>query len=162
MKNNTSITKDLTNRKLNITREFAAPVEKVWRAWTESDLLDKWWAPKPYKAVTQIMDFSEGGIWLYNMVGPEHDVSHCCVDFKTINPLRSFTNDVSFCNEDGQIDKSFPTMHWLVAFEGTPIGSKVQVTITFDAEADLEKIIGMGFEQGFTMAIGNLDELLEA
>ena len=42
MTNNTLITKDLANKKLHVTREFGAPVEKVWKAWTESELLDKW------------------------------------------------------------------------------------------------------------------------
>ena len=37
--------KDLDNKKIYVTREFDAPVEKVWRAWTEPGLLDQWWAP---------------------------------------------------------------------------------------------------------------------
>ena len=36
----------------------------------------------------------------------------------------------------------------------------VDVEISFTREADMEKIIAMGFEAGFTMALGNLDELL--
>ncbi len=50
MKNETIISKDLANKKLHITRHFTAPIEKVWKAWTESELLDKWWAPRPWKA----------------------------------------------------------------------------------------------------------------
>ncbi len=37
-----------------ITREFSASQAEVWKAWTESHLLDQWWAPKPWKAVTNI------------------------------------------------------------------------------------------------------------
>jgi len=63
MTNKTEILKDLTNRKLNVTRAFSAPVEKVWRAWTEAEQLDKWWAPRPWKAITKTMDFTPGGFW---------------------------------------------------------------------------------------------------
>lgn len=38
----TKITRDPSGKKLIVTREFNAPLEKVWRAWTESSLLDEW------------------------------------------------------------------------------------------------------------------------
>ena len=66
------IEKDLDNKKMTITRSFDAPVSDVWRAWTESELLDQWWAPKPWKAETKSMDFRVGGYWLYAMVGPDN------------------------------------------------------------------------------------------
>lgn len=59
----TEIVKDLANKSLVITRDFSAPVAKVWKAWTESKLLDQWWAPKPWKTETKSMDFRNGGYW---------------------------------------------------------------------------------------------------
>ena len=61
---------DKENNRVNVEREFAAPVGKVWAAWTQQELLDQWWAPRPWKARTKSMDFREGGTWLYAMVGP--------------------------------------------------------------------------------------------
>ena len=69
--NETVFNKDLPNKKLTVLREFNAPPDLVWEAWTDSEILDQWWAPKPYRAATQKMDFREGGIWLYDMLGPE-------------------------------------------------------------------------------------------
>ncbi len=46
----TTISKDAANKKLIVVREFDAPLEEVWRAWTDSKILDKWWAPKPWRA----------------------------------------------------------------------------------------------------------------
>src|SRR5690606_36527914 len=55
---------------VTVKRSFDAPVDLVWSAWTEANLLAQWWAPKPWKAVTKDMDFREGGRWLYAMTSP--------------------------------------------------------------------------------------------
>src|SRR6187549_1794628 len=94
-------TKDLPNKKLSVVRTFDASLERVWKAWTDSEILDQWWAPKPYRAVTKKMDFREGGFWLYAMTGPEGDKQWCIENFKTIVLLQLITNAVSFCDEEG-------------------------------------------------------------
>ena len=58
---NVLVNKDVAGKKITVEREFEASVEDVWRAWTEKELLDQWWAPKPYKARTKTIDFREGG-----------------------------------------------------------------------------------------------------
>ena len=50
-----------TNNTLTVVRAVAAPIDFVWAAWTEPELLDQWWAPKPYQTKTKSMDFREGG-----------------------------------------------------------------------------------------------------
>ncbi len=71
MGNETKIITGESGKELIVTRIFDAPVNKVWHAWTDSAELDKWWAPKPWKAVTKQFNFSEGGHWLYAMQGPD-------------------------------------------------------------------------------------------
>lgn len=149
------------DKKLLIEREFNAPVEQVWKAWTESHLLDQWWAPKPWKAKTKSMDFRDGGQWLYSMIGPNGEESFCRADFDSIVPLKSYKGDDAFCDKDGNLDTSFPVMHWKINFEKSGNGTLVKVEVSFDSEADLEKIVEMGFKEGFTAAHSNLDELLE-
>jgi len=156
----TQVTKDLANKKVLVIREFDAPLDQVWEAWTQSELLDLWWAPKPWKAETKSMDFREGGTWLYCMVGPDGPGSWCRADFQTIIPHKSFTGLDAFCDESGNLNKDFPVMHWQVDFSKTGAGTKVRVEITYSSVADLEKILELGFEEGFTSALGNLDELL--
>ena len=51
-------------------------------------------------------------------------------------------------------------MHWMVQFSKASTGTKVEVEITFASVEDLEKIIEMGFKEGFAAAHNNLDELL--
>lgn len=156
----TMITKDLPNKKLVVVRDFDGSPEQVWRAWTDSSLLDLWWAPRPYKAKTKAMDFREGGYWLYCMEGPEGIAAWCRVDYQTIVPNQLFTAIDAFCDEDGNDTNVLPGMRWKNEFIATEYGTRVTVEITFNSEADLEKIIEMGFKEGFTAAHGNLDELL--
>jgi len=156
----TIITKDASSKKLFVTREFDGSPEQVWKAWTESNLLDMWWAPRPWKANTKTMDFREGGFWLYNMEGPAGEQQWCRLDYQSITPDKSFTAIDAFCDEQGNKTADFPGMHWKNEFSKTETGTKVSVEITFQSEADLEKIVEMGFKEGFTMAHGNLDELL--
>ena len=55
-----------------------------------------------------------------------------------------------------------PRMDWVVKFNGATDSTKVETVITFATEEDLNKIVEMGFKEGFAMAHGNLDELLES
>jgi len=159
-KNQTILSKDLDNKKIKVVREFTGPVESVWTAWTDASLLDQWWAPRPWKAITKSMDFSEGGYWLYYMSGPNGEQVWNRVDFITIEPQKSFIAQSSFCDEAGNKTSDLPGMHWKNQFLKTQGGTKVEVEITFAEIADLEKIIEMGFQEGFAAALENLDEIL--
>ncbi|GGH42116.1 hypothetical protein GCM10007423_38530 [Dyadobacter endophyticus] len=152
---------DKENNRINVEREFAAPVAKVWAAWTQSELLDQWWAPRPWKARTKSMDFREGGSWLYAMVGPEGEEHWAKLDYKTINPQKSFSGIDAFCDENGKLNEEFARSTWTNTFTETDGSTTVSVVIQYDKYEDIEQIMQMGFKEGFTMALGNLDELLE-
>ncbi len=161
--NPTSLTNfavDRDNRKINVAREFEAPLPLVWAAWTESQLLDQWWAPKPWQAKTKWMDFSEGGYWLYAMMGPEGEVHWARSDFRTIAPLREYTALDGFCDEHGNVNPGLPRSLWATVFTGEGDRARVNIQITFDKLEDLEEIIRMGFKEGFTAGLENLYHLL--
>jgi uncharacterized protein YndB with AHSA1/START domain len=50
-----NFTVDKANKKINVEREFAAPLESVWAAWTKAELLDQWCAPKPNTLILKFM-----------------------------------------------------------------------------------------------------------
>ncbi len=152
---------DKQNKKINVEREFAAPVSKVWAAFTESEILDQWWAPKPWRAETKSMNFVEGGYWLYAMVGPEGEKHWARTDFKSIDTLKSFSAGDAFCDENGNINHGFPTALWTNKFqEASGDATIVNIEIVYGDIADLEKILEMGMQEGFTAALENLDALL--
>lgn len=154
--------KDLENKKLTVVRTFDAPLKKVWSAWTESEKLDKWWAPKPYKAETKSMDFRAGGYWLYCMVGPQGERTWCKVTFHKIEAPTNFSCTTGFSDEQGVPNTDFPATHWNNEFQEGTGTTTVTVNISFDQLADMETIIAMGFQEGFTAGLVNLDEYLES
>lgn len=156
-----SIEKDLPNKQLRMIRQFDAGIDLVWRAWTEKDLLDLWWAPDPWRTETQSMDFREGGHWLYAMVGPDNTRHWSKVDFHTIVPQSSIISSDCFCDEIGNPIAALPAIDWQVKFLPQADATQVHVVMTFREEADLMKILAMGFEAGFSSALTNLDRYIE-
>lgn len=153
---------DKENRKIRVERSFSAPLDLVWAAWTEADILDQWWAPKPWRAETKTMDFTVGGRWHYCMVSPEGERHWCLFDFRAIEPQKSFSGLDAFCDEQAVISNEKPRMLWHNVFDGQDDSTTVHVEISFDDLADLEAIIQMGFKEGFTMGLENLDEYIKA
>ncbi|GIZ08154.1 SRPBCC domain-containing protein [Flavobacterium sp. UMI-01] len=161
MKNLTDFTQDLDNKKLYVKRSFKAPLEFVWKAWTEADLMEQWWAPKPYKAIVKSMDFSEGGHCLYYMLSPEGDRHWCRVDYLKINHHQNFSLKDAFCDENGVPSTEHPSMHWYNQFEFLEDKTQVNIEISFEKVEDIQKIIEMGFKEGFTASLENLDAYIE-
>jgi len=156
-----NFTVDRENSKIKVEREFAAPLSKVWAAWTESELLDQWWAPKPYKAVTKHMDFREGGHWLYAMTGPDDFKQWSRADYISIKPQKSFSGKDAFCDEKGNLNHDFPVSLWNVDFRQETDSTFVSIAINFERSGDLDKYIEMGFKEGLTAAMENLDKIFE-
>jgi uncharacterized protein YndB with AHSA1/START domain len=157
---NMQFSKDLENKKITVHREFYSPAELVWKAWTEGELLDQWWAPRPWVNKTKYLNFMDGGNWLYSMSGPDGTTHWSMVEFGGIVKYKCFQAASFFSDENGNRKNDFPGMIWKNTFLANGVVTRVEVEITVSAEADFKKIIEMGFETGFKMALGNLDELL--
>lgn len=153
-------TVDKENASVHVTREFDASLDKVWRAWTEAELLDQWWAPRPYRTETKSLNFEEGGRWLYSMVGPKNDRHWCRADYQDIEDHNLITWEDAFCDENGHDNNGKPNSLWTTKFSENNGITTVDVVLRHDSLESLETQIQMGFQEGFTMALGNLDELL--
>lgn len=147
-------------KSIAVKREFAADVNLVWDAYTKSEILDQWWAPRPWKAKTKTMDFREGGKWIYAMIGPNGEEHWARLDYDTINPKTSFTGKDAFSDAEGNINKDMPVSEWDARF--TPVGdrTRVEFMITYGDLAQLETTLQMGFKEGLAAAMEGLDELL--
>lgn len=154
---------DKENRKIYVKRQFEAPLDLVWAAWTDPEILDLWWAPKPWRAETKYLNFKEGGRWLYNMIGPDGDGQWCFFEYEKIVPLQRFSGFDAFCDEEAVADLTKPKVDWNNQFrEENGQSTLVDIELGFESLSDLETIIQMGFKEGFTMGLENLDEYIKA
>jgi uncharacterized protein YndB with AHSA1/START domain len=158
--NKTTFSEDFDQKTLTIERTFEAPIARVWAAWTQSELLEKWWAPAPWKARTKSFDFSEGGHWHYYMEGPEGERHWSLVQYRKIEPQESFTGFDTFCDEHGTRNEDLPAMEWDNRFKAFNGHTEVRVIATFVSAEDLKRIVEMGVKEGFTTAMDQLEALL--
>lgn len=145
---------------VQVKREFDAGLALVWDAWTKPELLDQWWAPKPYQNRTKSMDFREGGTWLYAMISPKNEVHWCKNDYIKINLHVSYTGLDAFCDENGVTNVTMPRTEWTNTFVEENGKTLVTIEAKYNTLADLEQVIAMGFQEGFTMGLNQLDALL--
>ena len=150
---------DRENNQIKVERAFEAPLPNVWAAWTQSEILDQWWAPKPWKARTKTMDFREGGYWLYAMVGPEGEEHWSRSDFKSISPKTSFSLIEGFCDGQGNMNNTLPVATWTNHFTENSGSTTVSILIQYDDFSQIEAILEMGFKEGFLSGMENLDEI---
>lgn len=161
IKNRTQITKDLKGKSVIVSREFEAPLEKVWKAYTNSKILDKWWGPSPWRAETKAFNFAPGGYWLYAMVGPEDEKQWGRMNYLTIDEHESIEIEDTFSDENGNLNNELPVSKGRIDFAETDDGTRVEFKMTYPTEADLEKIVEMGFEEGITTCFNQLESLLK-
>lgn len=147
--------------KLTVTRTFDAPLELVWRAWTEAELLDQWWAPKPWKSKTKHMNFKEGGTRLYAMIGPENEEHWGITTYTSINHPETFAGEDAFCDKNGIINNSYPIAKFENHFKENSQRTTVTIVTEYASIEQLEQVVKMGMKEGLSMAFDNLDDVLK-
>jgi uncharacterized protein YndB with AHSA1/START domain len=156
-------TVDKAAKTIFITREFAADLDLVWDAFTKAEILDQWYAPKPYQAKTKEMDFREGGRWLYTMVAPNSTENvaarYSLVEYIKIQPKSSFSTKNTFADENGNsIGNAFSLVK--NSFTAGAETTTVRVEKVFDDLATLEMLASGGFIEGTAAGFENLDKYL--
>lgn len=151
---------DESNHRLIIKRVYPAPLDQVWDAFTKAELLDQWWAPKPWKSKTKSQDFKEGGKWLYAMQGPDGEQVWSVSEYLQIEPKRSFQVMDAFTDETGKVDTTQAGSIWQNSFKEVENGTEVSNSISFNSLADMQAYLEMGFKEGYEMGQQNLIDWL--
>ncbi len=94
------------------------------------------------------------------MVGPEGERHWGRLDYIEIKNEESFRAKDGFCDENGTPSSELPQNLWEIVFRETDGKVLVDMTLIFDSPEDLETNIQMGFKEGFTAGLNQLDELL--
>jgi uncharacterized protein YndB with AHSA1/START domain len=154
-------TVDKSTNSVFVKKEFAASLSLVWDAFTKQEILDQWWAPKPWVSKTKSMDFKVGGRRFYAMVGPEGQEHWAIQDYTSINPKKNFSYLDGFADKNQTLNNELPGANWDLHFTEHNGNTTVNITVKHKTLADLEQIIQMGFTEGFTMTLNELSILLE-
>ncbi|UZR96315.1 SRPBCC family protein [Chondrinema litorale] len=153
-------TVDKAAKTVFITREFNAELPLVWEAFTNKEILDQWWAPKPFISKTKLMDFKEGGRRFYVMLSPEgEELGWQIQDYTSISPKTNFKFFNVFADKDET--PHLPGSNWDLNFSEHNGVTSVSITIYNDSLERMERMIEMGFKEGFTQTLDALETLLE-
>lgn len=156
-------TVDKAAKTVFITREFDADLSLVWDAFTKAEILDQWVAPKPWTSKTKFMDFKVGGRRFYAMVSPEGLERWAIQKYTSITPKTNFKMFNAFADQDE--NPQLPGSDWDYTFSEHPDShrdgkTKVSIVIYNESLERMEKMIEMGFTEGFKMSMNNLENLL--
>jgi uncharacterized protein YndB with AHSA1/START domain len=151
-------TVDKSAKKVFIEREFDAAPALVWDAFTVQEILDQWWAPKPWSSKTRHMNFEVGGRRFYAMVSPEGQERWSLQRYTSISPKTNFKMHNTFADENETPE--LPGSEWDFTFSEYNGRTKVSIVIYNESLTRMEKMLEFGFREGSALQMKNLDELL--
>lgn len=155
---------------------FDAPRELVWKAWTESELIKKWWGPEGFYSPSIQVDLRVGGKYIFAMHGPkgsEWDMDmYSSGIYREIVPFEKLVVTDYFSDEKGEKmepadykqDPDFPKeITATVLFEQLPDG-KTKLSIIYPrpaSEKQLEAMLKSGMKEGWQSSLEKLAKSLE-
>ncbi len=155
------VQQDLDALTLTMVSEFDASVDRLWQVWADPRQLERWWGPPTHPATVVDHDLVPGGRVSYFMTGPDGDKypGWWRIDVVEAPRLLRFTD--GFSDEEGQPSDSLPTTVTEVRIEPVADGrSRMTMISRFGSLEAMEQILAMGAEEGMTLALGQIDELL--
>jgi uncharacterized protein YndB with AHSA1/START domain len=97
---------NVTREDLVVTRIIDAPVEQVWKAWTDPQSVMRWWGPKYYTSPSCKIDLREGGKYLFCMRAPKEQGGqdmYTAGVYKQIVPMQRLEFTQILADKDGNI-----------------------------------------------------------
>ena len=148
------------NRELVLTRVLNAPREKVYRCWTEPNLITQWFTPPPYQTIRAEMDLRAGGSSNIVMRSPEgQEIPNRGIYLEVIpNERIVFTDAYTSAWEPSEK----PFMTGILTFEDAGDGkTRYTARVRHWTVADRETHEKMGFHQGWGVATNQLEALAQ-
>lgn len=167
MAHEVKVTKDLENNTLIVEREFDAPKDKVWKAYTDKDWFEKWWGPEGWETEAKEFNFVPGGRVHYAMKCVDErqgewfgQVSCGVMTIESVDAPNSFTYVDYFADEAGNLNKELPALTITNEFTEENGVAKVTSRSVADNAEQIEELLKMGMIEGYTSQLLKLDELL--
>jgi uncharacterized protein YndB with AHSA1/START domain len=146
------------DRELVLTRLINAPREKVYRAWTDPELLKQWFAPKPYTTPVVEIDVRPGGSAYFVMRGPDgKDLPNRGVYLEVV-PNEKLVSTDAYVKAWEPSEKPFMTL--ILTFEGEGGKTRYTARVRHWTVADREAHEKMGFHEGWGLCADQLEALV--
>jgi uncharacterized protein YndB with AHSA1/START domain len=146
---------------ISITRVFDAPRELDFKMFTDPKHLARFWGPKGFISTVREMDARPGGAFRIDMRGPDGTICPCeGVYREVVKPERIVYR--------GEPDGSHgcggglpPRALVMVTFAEHDGKTKLTIKTRFEAAADRDAAVQMGFNTGWASSLDRLAEILE-
>jgi uncharacterized protein YndB with AHSA1/START domain len=159
----TSVEKNPQARTMTITAQFEAPVDRVWRIWSEPRELERWWGPPTHPATVVDHDLTAGGGVTYFMTGPEGQKYRGWWRVIDVQAPHLLEFEDGFADDAGNPSSDLPTTAVRVTLtEFGTRSTRMEIESTFPSLQAMEQILAMGMEEGMAAALGQIDQLLAA
>lgn len=145
-------------RDLVLTRLIDAPREKLYRAWTDAELLKQWFAPLPYTTPHAELDVRPGGASLVVMRGPDGNDIPCSGVYLEVVPNRRLVFTDAFTKAWEPSQKPFMTV--ILTFEDEGSGTRYIARVRHWTVEDRETHEKMGFHRGWSQCADQLAALV--
>ncbi|MBI2738674.1 MAG: SRPBCC family protein [Rhodospirillales bacterium] len=146
------------DRELVLTRLINAPREKVYRAWTDPELLKQWFAPKPYTTPVVEVDVRPGGSAYFVMRGPDgKDLPNHGVYLEVV-PNEKLVSTDAYVKAWEPSEKPFMTL--ILTFEDEGGKTRYTARVRHWTVADREAHEKMGFHEGWGLCADQLEALV--
>ncbi|MCW1930401.1 MAG: SRPBCC domain-containing protein [Candidatus Kerfeldbacteria bacterium] len=166
--NKTTFTIADDKKTLLMERTFNTSGSKLWQAYADPSILAQWFSPQGWSTEVKKHDFTNGGEYVYVMKCEDTaqgewfgKTSSGKMVFSNISPETSFEYKDYFTNEEGVVNESLPAATSTVRITDNANGTAtLNVETTYQSEADLNTVLEMGMQEGYSQTLDKLEGLL--
>jgi uncharacterized protein YndB with AHSA1/START domain len=148
-----------TDEQILITREFEAPKQLVYKAWTTPELVKRWWHANRGKATVAEIDLQVGGKWRYVMVTDDGVEVGFHGEYREIVPNeRIVSSEVYEGLPEGVSEEDAATVN-TATFTETDGRTTLTILIEATSKVSRDAIIDSGMENGLNDALDLLQQV---
>ena len=138
---------------LTVTRVLQAPRDQVFAIWSDPAHLDIWWGPRGFRTTTKEYQFKEGGVWLFNMLGPDGTDWPNRIRYQTIEaPSR-----ICYRHDSGQDQGGFDSV---ITFEDLGPQTRLQIKVICQTAQQAAEFRALGAENSGHQTLQRLEEFI--
>ena len=147
----------LEEKQIVVSRSFDAPLELLWKAWTEPEHFIKWYGPKGFTTPSCEIDLQVGGRHLWSMRSPNGQEMYYTGTYKEIVPMEKLVFSDSLLDADGNVMS--PTAMGMS--EGSPVSMDVTVTFAYEDGKTTVTVSHVGYGEGADYAAAGWEQAFD-